>query len=206
MRDGGAELFSLLSSDKMHGNGSKLHQRRFRLDIRKHSFTNSMVKHRLPREVLDAPSPSVFKKHLDNALNFVSPELVRRLDQMIVVDHFQLKHRRLLQSTLKSKVGAPMQSSIRDATTISSQPRAKLAPSPLCGIDTTQVCVESTAVPTLACSLSDSPSVPHSAAKSASKDGSAFLCLFQCSMYHSPAVIWGSFLESERAVFPFDTG
>ncbi|KAK4822685.1 hypothetical protein QYF61_019554, partial [Mycteria americana] len=49
--------------------------------IRKHFFTESVVKHwnRLPREVVDAPSLSVFKRHLDNALNnmlqlLVSPE------------------------------------------------------------------------------------------------------------------------------------
>ncbi|KAK4829900.1 hypothetical protein QYF61_007292 [Mycteria americana] len=68
--EGGTDLFSLASSDKMHGNGSKLHQGRFRLDIRKHFFTKRVVKHwnRLPRGVVDAPSPPVFKRHLDNAL------------------------------------------------------------------------------------------------------------------------------------------
>ncbi|KFQ15073.1 hypothetical protein N330_00954, partial [Leptosomus discolor] len=52
-------------------NGSKLHQGRFRLDIRKHFLTKRMVKHwnKPPREVVDAPSLSVFKRHLDNALN-----------------------------------------------------------------------------------------------------------------------------------------
>jgi len=77
LRRGGGErhakLFSLVSRDTTRGNGSKLHQGRFRLDIGKHFFTERVVKHwnRLPREVVDAPSMSVFKRHLDNVFNIM---------------------------------------------------------------------------------------------------------------------------------------
>jgi len=69
--EGGADLFSKASSDSVHGSGSELHQGRFSLDLRKHFFTEWVIKHwnSLSREVVDAPSLSVYKRHLDNALN-----------------------------------------------------------------------------------------------------------------------------------------
>ncbi|KAK4822643.1 hypothetical protein QYF61_018595 [Mycteria americana] len=69
--EGSADLFSLGSRDRTPGNGSKLHQGRFRLNIRKQFFTKRVVKHwnRLPTEVVDAPCLSVLKRRLDNALN-----------------------------------------------------------------------------------------------------------------------------------------
>ncbi|KFO59272.1 hypothetical protein N302_16003, partial [Corvus brachyrhynchos] len=63
----GLGLFLQAATDRTRGHSLKLHQGKFRLDIRKKFFTERVAKYRncLPGEVVESPSLDVFKKRLD---------------------------------------------------------------------------------------------------------------------------------------------
>ena len=69
-RKDGEELFIRECRDKMRGNGFKLKEGRFRLDLGKKFFTLRVVRHqnRVPREAVAAPSLEVFKARLDGGM------------------------------------------------------------------------------------------------------------------------------------------
>jgi len=66
-----AKHFSRVCCDSTRGNGFKLKEGRFKLDVWKKLFKMRVAKHwhRLSREVVGAPSLETFKVKLDGALS-----------------------------------------------------------------------------------------------------------------------------------------
>ena len=67
-------LFTWSDSDGIRGNGFKLKERKFSLEVRKKSFTQREVRrwHRLHREAVGAPFLEALKARLDGALGSLS--------------------------------------------------------------------------------------------------------------------------------------
>jgi len=95
-----------VGSDRTRGNGFKLRQGRFSLDIRRKFFTQRVVTrcNRLPTEVGDAPSLEAFKARLDVALGSLVWWLatLHVAGELKLDDHCGPFQPRLLHDSMKS--------------------------------------------------------------------------------------------------------
>ncbi len=93
MKEDGARLFSVVSSDRSRVNGHKLKHRRLHLNIRKHFFPVRVTehRHRLLREVVESSSLEIQKVfgHGPGHLALCGPARAGRLDQMTSRGLFQ---------------------------------------------------------------------------------------------------------------------
>ena len=91
----GDRLFSRVCCDRTRGNGFKIKDGTFRLDIMRKFFTQKVLRHwhRLPREVMGSPSLETLKISPDEHLMelWVSLFIAEELDQMAFKSLFQFK-------------------------------------------------------------------------------------------------------------------